>query len=118
MRIYKNDFLNEIKSKMIYIYEISKKDDTGKRKVSYFIYSEKDKQFNQANDDYKKVAKLIYERKVSAYSGKLAHDENGDFIDDVGFVASYIEEGEYFLTTVRDDTKHNNLVNLFEYYNV
>lgn len=118
MKIYKIDFLNEIKSKMIYIYKIDKPSDSEERNVYYFIYSEKDKRFNQAQDNYNKVARLIYERKVSAYSGKLARDNRGDFLDDVGFVAPYVKDGEYFLTTIRDDTTNNNLVNLFEYYNV
>ena len=118
MTIYQKDFKNNIESKVIYIYNIDKPEVDRTRKIHYIIYSEKDKKYNCASDDYNKIAKLIYERKVCAYSGQLKQDKNGYILDDVGFVAPFIKEGQYYLTTIRDDIKENNLVNLFEYYKV
>lgn len=118
MKIKKKDFKDKIVSTMIYIYKIDKPDTEGKRKIYFYKYDEEKKEFIKYSASYDYYAKAIYNRSVSAYSGTLVENKDETYLDDGGFVVPYIQDGKYYLSTVRDDSKDNNLVNLFEYYKV
>ena len=106
MDVSVSECISERKTKVLYAY--GKQIDENGTITQIKYYDSSNKSINWIS--VKKISKMLIDGEAFVYAGK--YDSASDAFKNVCVVIPMLKDGDYYITSVTDDKKTNNLENL------